>query len=67
MNKRTYDPTLARYLQADPHIQDPMNSQNYKRYSYVLINPMSYTVQSGYFSGCLASLLKSIRNLKSQL
>ena len=48
MNGRIYDPTLGRFLQADPHIQAPMNSQNYNRYSYVLNNPMSYTDPSGY-------------------
>lgn len=49
MNGRTYDPTLGRFLQADPHIQAPTNSQNYNRYSYVLNNPMSYTDPSEYF------------------
>ncbi len=49
MNGRIYDPTLGRFLQADPFIQAPKNSQNYNRYSYVLNNPMSYTDPSGYF------------------
>ncbi len=49
MNGRIYDPTLGRFLQADPHIQAPTNSQNYNRYSYVLNNPMSYTDPSGFF------------------
>nr|WP_269468545.1 FG-GAP-like repeat-containing protein [Alteromonas sp. ASW11-130] len=49
MNGRIYDPTLGRFLQADPHIQAPMNSQSYNRYSYVLNNPLSYTDPSGYF------------------
>ncbi|WP_083698047.1 RHS repeat-associated core domain-containing protein [Shewanella sp. UCD-KL21] len=49
MNGRIYDPTLGRFLQADPHIQTPTNSQNYNRYSYVLNNPLSYTDRSGYF------------------
>lgn len=48
MNGRIYDPTLGRFLQADPHIQAPKNSQNYNRYSYVLNNPMSYTDPSGF-------------------
>ncbi|AWB65925.1 hypothetical protein C2869_05465 [Saccharobesus litoralis] len=43
MNGRIYDPTIGRFLQADPHIQAPNNSQNYNRYSYVLNNRMSYT------------------------
>lgn len=49
MNGRIYDPTLGRFLQADPHVQAPSNSQNYNRYSYVLNNPMSMTDPSGYF------------------
>ncbi len=49
MNGRIYDPTLGRFLQADPHIQAPENSQNYNRYSYVLNNPLSYTDPSGFF------------------
>lgn len=57
MNGRIYDPTLGRFLQADPHIQAPKNSQNYNRYSYVLNNPMSYTDPSGYFFN---KLFKSI-------
>lgn len=48
MNGRIYDPTLGRFLQADPFIQAPLNSQNYNRYSYVLNNPLSYTDPSGY-------------------
>lgn len=49
MNGRIYDPTLGKFLQADPHIQAPSNSQSYNRYSYVLNNPLSYTDPSGYF------------------
>ncbi|WP_333973674.1 RHS repeat domain-containing protein, partial [Alteromonas mediterranea] len=57
MNGRIYDPTLGRFLQADPFIQAPQNSQSYNRYSYVLNNPMSYTDPSGYF---FKSLFKKI-------
>ena len=32
---RIYDPTIGRFLQADPFIQAPKISQNYNRYSYV--------------------------------
>ncbi|NOU49828.1 RHS repeat-associated core domain-containing protein, partial [Pseudoalteromonas sp. JBTF-M23] len=49
MNGRIYDPTLGRFLQADPFIQAPSNSQSYNRYSYVWNNPLSYTDPSGYF------------------
>jgi RHS repeat-associated protein len=57
MNGRIYDPTLGRFLQADPFIQFPKNSQSYNRYSYVLNNPLSYTDPSGYF---LSGLSKKI-------
>ena len=58
MNGRIYDPTLGRFLQADPFIQAPMNSQNYNRYSYVLNNPLSYTDPSGYFFKKLKKFVK---------
>ena len=48
MNGRIYEPTLGRFLQSDPFIQAPKNSQNYNRYSYVLNSPLSYTDPSGY-------------------
>lgn len=49
MNGRIYDPNLGRFLQADPFIQAPSNSQSYNRYSYVWNNPLSATDPSGYF------------------
>ncbi|SFC89679.1 toxin TcdB middle/N-terminal domain-containing protein [Pseudoalteromonas denitrificans] len=58
MNGRIYDPTLGRFLQADPNIQAPSNSQSYNRYSYVLNNPMSYTDPSGYFFKALGKFVK---------
>jgi len=60
MNGRIYDPTLGRFLQADPHIQAPSNSQSYNRYSYVLNNPLSYTDPSGYF---FKKLFKAIADI----
>ncbi|MCP4989504.1 MAG: hypothetical protein GY928_26660, partial [Colwellia sp.] len=48
MNGRIYDGRLGRFLQADPHIQDPSNSQSLNRYSYVINNPLSYTDPTGY-------------------
>ncbi|ARU54288.1 hypothetical protein OLMES_0181 [Oleiphilus messinensis] len=48
MNGRVYDPVIGRFLSPDPFIQDPYNSQNYNRYSYVLNNPLSATDPSGY-------------------
>ena len=50
MNGRIYDPKLGRFLQADPIVQAPKNSQSLNRYSYVLNSPLSYTDPSGYFS-----------------
>ncbi|GAB3947531.1 hypothetical protein GCM10028805_19940 [Spirosoma harenae] len=50
MNGRIYDPTLGRFISADPYIQDISNLQNYNRYSYVLNNPLTYSDPSGYFS-----------------
>ncbi len=47
MNGRLYDPKLHRFLQPDNFVQDPNNTQNYNRYSYVLNNPLSYTDPSG--------------------
>lgn len=49
MNGRIYDPALARFLQADPYIQDPSNSQSLNRYSYVINNPLNAVDPSGFF------------------
>ena len=48
MNGRLYDPEIGRFLQADPVIQNPLDGQNYNRYSYVGNNPLSYTDPSGF-------------------
>ena len=50
MNGRVYDPLTARFLSADPIVQDPMNMQSLNRYSYVWNNPLSYTDPTGYMS-----------------
>lgn len=50
MNGRIYDPKLGRFLQADPLIQGPTNTQSLNRYSYVLNNPLNATDPSGYLS-----------------
>ena len=49
MNGRIYDPTLGRFLSADPFIQEPGNLQNHNRYAYVMNNPLSATDPNGYF------------------
>ncbi len=48
MNGRVYDPTIARFISADPTLQFPMLGQNYDRYSYTINNPMRYVDLSGF-------------------
>lgn len=50
MNGRVYNPTLARFVSADPLISNPDDTQNYNRYSYVHNRPMFYTDPSGFES-----------------
>jgi RHS repeat-associated protein len=52
MNGRMFDPTLGVFIQADPHVTDPYDLQNYNRYGYCLNNPMSCTDPSG-FDDCM--------------
>lgn len=59
MNGRIFDPNIARFLQADPFIQDPNNLQNFDRFAYCFNNPLVCTDPSGYFS--LSKLWKKIR------
>ena len=47
MNGRVYDPILGRMLSPDRFVPDPLSSQGYNRYSYVLNNPLRYTDPSG--------------------
>jgi RHS repeat-associated protein len=48
MNGRIYDPLVARFLSGDPFIQDPVDGQNYNRYTYVLNNPTNNTDPTGF-------------------
>jgi hypothetical protein len=48
MNGRVFDPSIGRFLSADPIIHSVDNTQNFNRYSYVWNNPLSYTDSSGY-------------------
>ncbi len=58
MNGRVYDPTLGRFLTADPTMQDPEEPQNLNRYTYADNNPVTYTDPSGF--GWLSSLWKNV-------
>ena len=48
MGGRIYDPTLGRFMSADPVVKGLTNVESYNRYSYVLNSPMSFTDPSGY-------------------
>jgi RHS repeat-associated protein len=50
MQGRVYDASVARFLQGDPIIQAPENSQSYNRYVYVLNNPLTLIDPSGFQS-----------------
>ena len=53
MNARLYDPTIGRFMQADPTVESPDVPQDLNRYSYVGNNPLSLTDPSGLcFLGC---------------
>jgi RHS repeat-associated protein len=75
MGGRVYDPTIGRFLSADPFIQAPDSTQSYNRYSYVMNNPLSLTDPTGYFSigglvgnvfGGLVNLVKAIVRINLQ-
>jgi len=48
MNGRIYDPHIARFVQADPFVQAPSDTQMLNRYSYVRNNPLNATDPSGF-------------------
>jgi RHS repeat-associated protein len=48
MRGRVYDAALARFLTADPFVQNPMSGQGLNRYSYVENSPMNGTDPSGF-------------------
>jgi RHS repeat-associated protein len=60
MNGRIYDPLTARFLQADPMVQDPYNGQSFNRYTYVFNNPLIYTDPTGYWGRREQAYLRSI-------
>jgi len=48
MNGRVYDPTIARFISADPNIFHPFDTQDFNRYAYTRNNPLRYVDPSGY-------------------
>jgi len=50
MNGRIYEPNIARFVSADPIIQDPEHSQSYNRYAYVWNNPTNLTDPTGFMT-----------------
>lgn len=49
MDGRVYDPYTARFISADPYVQDVESSQSWNRYSYVWNSPLTSTDPSGFF------------------
>ena len=47
MNGRVYDPSIGRFISADPTVPDPLYSQSFNRYSYVYNSPLSRVDPSG--------------------
>ena len=48
MRGRVYDPINRRFLTPDPHVTDPLSSQSYNRYSYVVNDPINHTDPTGF-------------------
>lgn len=48
MNGRVYDPTVGRFLTADPGVPYPTNIQSYNRYAYTRNNPLVAIDPSGF-------------------
>lgn len=44
---RYYDPSLGRFITADPTIQKPYDPQDLNRYTYCRNNPINYTDPTG--------------------
>jgi RHS repeat-associated protein len=64
MNGRIYDAKLGRFLQADPFIDAPYDTQALNRYSYVRNNPLNAVDPSGYFITILVGLMVAIAKVE---
>jgi RHS repeat-associated protein len=51
MNGRVYDPSIGRFVSADPTIPEPFNNQAFNRYAYVYNNPLNTIDPSGFCGG----------------
>jgi RHS repeat-associated protein len=60
---RYYDSQLGRFIQPDPTIPDPTDSQSYNRYSYCRNNPLNVTDPSGFDDGGSVASWGDIGNL----
>lgn len=49
-HKVVYDPFVARFMSADPIIQEPEHSQSFNRYTYVWNNPTNMTDPTGFMA-----------------
>jgi RHS repeat-associated protein len=47
LNARIYDPSIGKFMAADPVVGDPYAPNAFNRYAYVLNNPLSFTDPSG--------------------
>ena len=56
MNGRVYDPTVGRFISADPTVPAPLFSQAFNRYSYVYNSPLIWVDPSGYTNWPLLGL-----------
>lgn len=64
MGGRLYDPHIARFLSADPFVQDPGDGQMLNRYSYVRNNPLNATDPTGFFlNKAFKGLFRAIGNI----
>jgi RHS repeat-associated protein len=49
MGARFYLPGVGRFLSADTIVPDPMNPQQFNRYTYVVNNPLRYSDPTGHY------------------
>jgi RHS repeat-associated protein len=63
MNGRVFDPLTARFISADPFVQDPEFSQSYNRYAYVWNNPTNLTDPTGFDAATLPTVTVSARRI----